>query len=488
MTTTTTGRDGGYRLDPLDRGFLGPLNRRQVVVLGAGAAAWLGLALLADLLIVGCVVAAVAVLVSVPPFVGQPIVDWLPIWCGWMLRGRWARRWVRPLHLTTGGPLRSQPSLPPWLGGLRIVAHPTEHWAVIHDTAARTLTAHVQIAGAGFSTLSPDQMQLLLSGWGQVFAALPPDDGLVRITWSDIARQVPRDAHDEWAASLRPSDARLERYREFVASGTSGRHDLVLTVTVAAESMRGQAAQAAAMERVKASVQIVADALADARLSVHGPLTSGEIAYLLRLGLDPTAVEPPGGARPGSLVHTLGQVPVGAAGPMLAETSPNHVRVDAVHHRTFWVESWPERLQPADWFEQVLSGGTDGVTQRVFTLVVEPLSEAKAVHEINSAAARHGGEREAAAEGRTRWSAFKARRSDAVDERERELADGHVPVAYTGFVTLTVDDADDLRRATRTMQRRCQRHRVFLRALWGRMELGFAASLPIGLGLSREPF
>ena len=93
-------------------------------------------------------------------------------------------------------------------------------------------------------------------------------------------------------------------------------------------------------------------------------------------------------------------------------------------------------------------------------MVHEPLSEAKAVSEINRAAARHGGEHEAAVEGRTRWTAFKARRSAAVEERERELADGHVPIAYTGFVTITVSEADELRRASRTIQRRCQRHRV----------------------------
>mgnify|MGYP003423460123 CR=1 FL=1 len=69
-----------------------------------------------------------------------------------------------------------------------------------------------------------------------------------------------------------------------------------------------------------------------------------------------------------------------------------------------------------------------------------------------------------------------------------ELADGHVPIAYTGFVTITVSETEELRRASRTIQRRCQRHRVLIRPLWGRMELGLAAALPIGLGLSREPF
>lgn len=479
----------GYRLDPLDRGFVGALTRRQVAVLAVGLALWMLCALVVGSVIAGFVAMGVAAVVTVPRFVGQPIIDWLPVWCGWMFRGRWSRRWVRPLHLVTSGPLVEGPSLPPWLGGLRIVAHPTDRWAAIHDTSAKTLTAHLQVGGVGFTTLSPDQMDYLLSGWGQVFGAVPSDDGLVRVTWSDVARRSPLIDHDEWAATLRPGDDRLDSYRRFAASHQPLRHDLIFTVSLQVASMRGRPAQTAAMERLRAAVTIVADALTDARLAVHGPLSSGEVGYLMRLGLDPSGVEPAGGMRPGSLVHTLGYVPVGTAGPMLAEISPSQIRVDGVTHRTFWVESWPERRQAADWFDPVLAADLDeSITQRTFTLVIEPVAETKAVAELRLAAARHGGEEQAALEGRTRFDAFKRRKAAAVDEREHELADGHVPVAYAGFVTITTTDPEALGRATRALKRRCARHRVFLRELWGRMELGFAAALPIGLGLSREPF
>jgi hypothetical protein len=61
-------------------------------------------------------------------------------------------------------------------------------------------------------------------------------------------------------------------------------------------------------------------------------------------------------------------------------------------------------------------------------------------------------------------------------------------VAYTALVTVTVGDPDELNRAAQAMRRRCERHRVMLRPLWGRMDVGVAAALPLGLGLSREPF
>ena len=176
---------------------------------------------------------------------------------------------------------------------------------------------------------------------------------------------------------------------------------------------------------------------------------------------------------------------------MRAPVSTRHVEVDAVVHRSVL-----GRVVAGD----AAAGGlvrpaarrhttSTEVTQRIFTLIVEPVDDDKALAELRSAAARHGGEQEAAREGRTRWDPFKARKASAVTAREQEVAAGA--------------DRRRLRRPRRghrrrrrqrwsgrrkAMQRRFRRRRVLLRPLWGRMELGVAAALPLGLGLSREPF
>ena len=165
----------------------------------------------------------------------------------------------------------------------------------------------------------------------------------------------------------------------------------------------------------------------------------------------------PAGCVPGRSCTRLGHVPVGAAGPMLADAAANHVAVDSVVHRTFWVESWPERRQAGG---LVRTGARRRprrvVVQRVFTLVVEPLSDAKAVSEI--APRRRPPRRRAPSRrrGPHPLGRVQGRRAAAVDEREHELADGHVPVAYAGFVTITV--SEPRRAATgraRAIQRRC---------------------------------
>lgn len=484
----TTSATPGYRLDPLDRGLVGRLDRRQLVILGTGAACWLTASISGAGFIPGVIAFAASWVVSVPRFAGQVLAEWLPIWCGWTIRGRWSRHWLRPLHLTSAGLADQGPALPPWLGGLRIVAHPTEKWAAIHDTPAQTLTVHLQITGTGFTTLAPDQMSLLLTGWGSVFQAVPTDDGVVRITWSDIARRMPLVGHREWIETNGTDHDVLDDYRSFVEESSHMRHDLVLTLTMRVGSLKSADAQRAAFERIAESVTILRDALDDAHLDAHGPLQAGEIAYLMRAGLSPNSVEPAGGTISGSLVQRLGLTPTTTAGPMSVDATSTQVCVDDVAHQCFWVEAWPERLQNADWFDSVISSDVAGVVQRVFTLIVEPLDDAKALNEIRMASSRHGGEQLAAAEGRTRWDSFKAAKASAVNEREREIASGHAPVAYTALVTVTVGDADELNRAGQAIRRRCERNRVMLRPLWGRMDIGLAAGLPLGLGLSREPF
>ena len=188
------------------------------------------------------------------------------------------------------------------------------------------------------------------------------------------------------------------------------------------------------MDRLRAAVTIVTDALGDARLDRHGPLD-------LRRDRLPAAPR----ARP-DRGRTARRGPPRVAGatprlrprrrrrPDAASTSPSTTsRVDAViapHVLGRVVAGTPpgrRLVRPA-----ARRRPRRRRSQRIFTLVVEPL-ETKAVDELRHAAARHGGEQIAAAEGRTRWDAFKARKAAAVDDREHELADGHVPVAYAGL-------------------------------------------------------
>lgn len=480
---------GSYRLDPLDRSTIGPFGRREQIVMAACVFGFLLCAVGSVGALAGLAFIGVGLVVCVP--IGdESLIARLPVWSGWVLKGRRRRHWVRTLHLTTGAaPAATDPVLPDWLGGLSLLAHPDDGWAAIHDKPSASVTALLQIAGRGFTNLAKDQMDMLLSGWGSVFSCVPADDGLVRLCWSDIARRMPVVDHVEWAAANGAGHDPLQQYLEFAGDQTPMRHDLVLSVTITAGPVKTVEQQHSVLGKLATVVREVIDALDEAQLDAHGPLSGGEIAYLIRAGLVPTSVEPTSARVPGSLVQRLGLMPIEACGPMQSTTSAKQVDVDDVTHRAFWIEKWPEQSQQADWFDKLISADVRGAAQRIVTVVVEPVRVERALSELQQAANQHGADAaNAGGGGLTKWNSFKQRKAQAVRDREHELANGADAVAYAGFVLLTVEHGDDLARASKAFERSCTRQRVRVRPLWKRMELGVSAALPLGLGLSREPF
>ena len=224
-------------------GLIGPLTRRQVVVLGAGALIWL----LAS--------------ISVPS-------EWLLGRSPLRRRGGGGGAAVRRaadhrldagvVRLDVPGPLgpplgaAAAPhhrTCPPTQPGAAAVARRAAHRRPPDRAAGRRSTTPrprrspptCRSPAPGSPRLSPDQMDFLLSGWGQVFGAVPADDGLVRITWSDIARRVPLVGHDDWAAGhARPARRRPGRVpgvRRRAASRCATTWSSTITVQVA--SLRG---------------------------------------------------------------------------------------------------------------------------------------------------------------------------------------------------------------------------------------------------------
>ena len=171
---------------------------------------------------------------------------------------------------------------------------------------------------------------------------------------------------------------------------------------------------------------------------------------------------------------------------MATRTHRDRVDVDTVTHRSFWIAGWPEADQTAAWFEPLLTHHEPGLAQRLVTVIVEPIPDAKATAEINIDISRHGANAAAAALGTGRITARTQRKSDAAHAREHEVAAGYHPVAYAGLVTLTARTVDDLNHAASGFTNRFARARTSLRPMSMRMDAALAASLPLGLGLSRS--
>ncbi|MHB8463754.1 MAG: SCO6880 family protein [Acidimicrobiales bacterium] len=474
-----------YRFDPLDRSIVFGLGLSQLIVAGVTGAVWFVAVLARVPLIPVTLALGVPAAVALVPVRGQPLCSWAPVVVGWMTRG--SRRWERPLHLLVPGEgSATGPALPPWLAGLEIIAA-AAGWGAVRDRTAGTLTAIVPIAGNGFRTRSAAEREFLLSGWGAVFTAFS-DTGAVEVTrlcWSDVSHPQPLDAHLGWAETQAGPNGLAESYRAFITAQSIVRHDQLVSVTVRARRQRNPAEVSRVTDELGLCVEALTDALTEAQLSTPGPLTPEEIAYALRSGLDPTTVAP-GPRRHGSLAQRLGLVAVGEAGPMATKVTANHVEVDGSVHRTYWVASWPEHAQAADWFEPLLTGDDDPATSRTLTVIIEPITEERALRQAATDDVRLSSDTAAKAASGRRVSARHRQRQAAVLERESEIVSGAAGLRYAGLITLTCPSLAELNRAAAAHERRCHRYRVTLRMLWGRQDLALAAALPLGLGLSRS--
>jgi hypothetical protein len=167
---------------------------------------------------------------------------------------------------------------------------------------------------------------------------------------------------------------------------------------------------------------------------------------------------------------------------MAVEADWLHVRVDGAVHRSYRVHAWPMLPVPADWLAPLLTG--DCVTRTV-TVVLEPVPLAQAAAAANrdltsleadqAQKERHG----------FRLTARERRRHADVENRERELAEGHPEFRHAAFVTVTAPALDELLFACGRVEEAAAKSMLDIRRLAARQGEGWVASLPLGRNVRR---
>ena len=483
-----------YRFDLLDRTgvFLG-FGLVQLGLLGAGGLAST-LAVTAGLpLPVAAAPALAALGLAVGRVGGERLVDWLPVAVRWVL-GRRRRQWLAPLHLfTAASDGREQPALPPFLAGIHLIEAPSD-WGrlagagVVHDTTSGAMSAVVRVRGQDVALAQRDEQVRLLAGWGDVLAGFATERGAVaRLSWTDFTTPTGMRDHLSWLATQpHPGSDAAESYRELL-NGTgamSAGHDVLVTVTVTRERLTGGRRSAEADERLLAvlgkAVDTLIRGLRTANLLTEDPLTAGEVAAVLRGRLDPTRMRK---SSSGSLAERLGLVQPANAGPLAVEVDWSRLRTDGAWHRTYWIAEWPRLTQHPDWMEPVLAFAGSG--SRALTVLFEPVAPSASRRRVDRDSIKLDTDATSRAERGRRVDAGHRRLQAAVAEREAELVAGYAEVGYAGLVTVTADDDHTLRAACDECEQIAREHGLELRPLDGRLDIAFAAALPLGLGLSR---
>ncbi|HEX9993991.1 MAG TPA: SCO6880 family protein [Acidimicrobiales bacterium] len=174
---------------------------------------------------------------------------------------------------------------------------------------------------------------------------------------------------------------------------------------------------------------------------------------------------------------------------MAADDGWRRIRIDDAWHTTYWVASWPRSGRHPAWLEPILSwdGCVDEATavRRELTVVLEPVAPSVSRRRVDREAIKLESDAAVREEKGRRVDAHHRRAQQAVAEREQELVAGHAELAYAGLLRVTASSVDALERGCDAVEQLAREHGVDLRPLYGRQDLAYTASLPLGLGLGR---
>jgi hypothetical protein len=491
-----------YRFGPLERrGILGPVRPGQAAMLALGGLLAIVVldqspstsgALIAVLLFGATVGLAVA------PLGGRTMEEWAPIGASFAVR--YARRRV---HFRSGAPSRGvrvrgpgtssgpglagpEPELPAALRGTRIVeaAYRDRPIGALSERSGRRLTAVLACRVVAFSLLDPEAQERRLARWGLVLSGAAGSE-IRRLQWIERTAPAQGDELARWVHAERDPAIPLrgtpliESYLELI--GTTARvtqeHEILLAVQVDARRVRDRGAPAV-MRSLIEQTERVAHGLDAAEVTVLGALSPGQLARAVRTAFDPyaraelAALETADPERDG-LAETN-------AWPLGAREAWDHYQSDGAVHATYWIGGWP-RIDVSPMFMDALIGRSSAV--RTVSVTFEPIPAGRSTREVEAAITRDRADHEL----RTRFGQSEtARQRQAVDatmRRESEIAAGYGEVRFSGFITVSGRDRDDLRSASSEVLEHAARARLELHRMYGQQADAFTFTLPLCRGL-----
>lgn len=435
---------------------------------------------------------------------GRPIDDWVPAGSRWMLTvvlGK--RRWTSP---APGKGERVEPSVdgfditvrragkpspPPPVSDAQLIytSVGNQPMGVLRDRKKRTWLAVMRVQGQSFMLLDEAEQVRRLSAWAAVQASMARQGSPVsRLQW--LERTLPevgdemRSFFEERAQERAGTPAHLS-YSELLVSAqpVTQQHETYLVLQVSATKASraikhaggGDKGAVAVLYRELEHLQL---RLRESDLTASGYLSGDELAMLLRTQFDPEdalAVAARQSASTESLISAR------SAWPLATEVSWGHYRTDKMFHITYWVSEWPKLgVRPS--FLSPLLLTSNGITRTV-SVVAEPIPTSKAVRKVEHEQTARASDDEIRAGAGYRLGARRRKEAEALDRRENELADGHAENRYSGYVTVSGPNLDEVEVAAAAIEQVAYQCPVELRRLWGEQDSSFYCTMPMAKGL-----
>jgi Putative type VII ESX secretion system translocon, EccE len=371
--------------------------------------------------------------------------------------------------------------------------------AVLHHPHAHTYTAVAAVDSAGLGLLDPDRADVAVQAWGEVLASLCSENQPVaRVQFA--SRTVPQTAaalhswhtdHLDPAAPLASVMAN-EALLASAAPATCHRHtwlavslDARRTATAIRAAGGGETGACRVLEQ---QVRALRPLLAGAGITVSRWLDSPELSEVIRTGFDPHAAtlldQRRAQAHEQLARGDKPSVPAGLdsslAGPAAAESSWSSYRHDGAFSVTYAIHAWPLSPVYATALAALLA---DATHRRSFSFVVEPLGPRAAQKAVMlERTKREVGIRLRARTGQA-VSATEQIALDRAAAQDTEHAHGSGLARFTGYLTVTVDQIDQLLDACAQAEAGAALVGIELRRMYGAQDTGFAMTLPVGLGL-----
>lgn len=370
--------------------------------------------------------------------------------------------------------------------------------AVLHHPHARTFTAVATIASEGLGLLDPDQAEAMVHAWGEVLASLCTEDQpIARIQF--VSRTVPQTAaalrtwhtdHLDPAAplaSVMANEALLS-----AAAPATCRRETWLTVTLdarrTATAIRAAGGgETGACRVLEQQARALRPLLAGAGITVSHWLDIPELSEVIRTGFDPHAaviLDQRRAVLSQRAYDEAAQASAGLdpslAGPAAAHTSWSSYRHDGALSVSYAIHAWPLSPVYATALAALLA---DATHRRSFSFVIEPLGPRAAQKAVMVERTK----REVSIRLRARTGqAVSATEQVALDRaaaQDTEHAHGSGLARFTGYLTVTVDQSDQLAEACAQAEAGAALVGIELRRMFGAQDTGFAMTLPVGLGL-----
>ncbi|MGW3184449.1 SCO6880 family protein [Kitasatospora sp. NPDC001119] len=389
--------------------------------------------------------------------------------------------------------------LPGVLARLEFLTVPTgagREIGVVHDPLQGHYSAIMEVRYPGIALADTARVNARVSGWGgflrghcveggpivriSVTDRSAPEDGTALMAWTTghLDRGAPAAAHDlvtALAAEAAPAASTRRTY---------------LTVTLAASRVRqdirssggGTLGATAVLVRELLAMQ---GAIAAADLQVVATLTVGQIAEVIRTAYDPgeapvLAAHAAAACAPG-WAGTPPGVDESAAGPAAAEQHWGRYRHDSGVSASFEVYGWPEGRVYASVLTPLMSAS--GNARRSVSLTYECLGARTARATLSRERTKADVKRRVRARGGRIESLDERKALVDTQDQDHARTAGHGIARFTGVVTVTVDEPGELALATARLKRDAYTSGLRLRELYAAQDSGFAATLPLGLGL-----